>query len=111
MCTPHQCRTAEFAIVKKMWIYPNGKKWIFLHTTLSGIIRENNSGKRHMTMESVRSEESFAQTDRTTFKRLPKRGSYDRETVYRILDEAFICHVGFAVNGSPFVIPTGYGRD
>lgn len=55
--------------------------------------------------------ESFAQTERTTFKRLPKRGSYDRDTVYRILDEAFVCHVGFNVQGSPFVIPTGYGRN
>jgi hypothetical protein len=35
---------------------------------------------------------------------------YDRETVYRILDEAFICHVGFVIDGQPFVIPTSYGR-
>ena len=55
--------------------------------------------------------EEFAPTERTTVKRLPKRGAYDRETVYAILDEGFVCHVGFAVNGSPYVIPTGYGRD
>jgi nitroimidazol reductase NimA-like FMN-containing flavoprotein (pyridoxamine 5'-phosphate oxidase superfamily) len=42
--------------------------------------------------------------------REPERGVYDREAVYRILDEGFICHVGFAVNGQPFVIPTSYGR-
>jgi len=42
--------------------------------------------------------------------REPERGVYDRETVYRILDEGFICHVGFAVDGQPFVIPTSYGR-
>jgi nitroimidazol reductase NimA-like FMN-containing flavoprotein (pyridoxamine 5'-phosphate oxidase superfamily) len=53
---------------------------------------------------------SFPQTERTTLKRLPKRGVYDRETVYDILDEGFICHVGFAVDGQPFVIPTGYAR-
>jgi len=52
----------------------------------------------------------FPQTQRTTLKRLPKRGVYDRDLVYRILDEGFVCHVGFAVEGRPFVIPTGYAR-
>lgn len=52
----------------------------------------------------------FQQTERTTLKRLPKRGVYDRRLVYGILDEGFICHVGFAVEGQPFVIPTGYAR-
>jgi nitroimidazol reductase NimA-like FMN-containing flavoprotein (pyridoxamine 5'-phosphate oxidase superfamily) len=52
----------------------------------------------------------FAQTQRTTLKRLPKRGAFDRESLYRILDEGFICHVGFVVEGQPFVIPTGYAR-
>jgi nitroimidazol reductase NimA-like FMN-containing flavoprotein (pyridoxamine 5'-phosphate oxidase superfamily) len=36
---------------------------------------------------------------------------YDRAEAYKVLDEGFICHVGFAVDGQPFVIPTGYGRD
>lgn len=49
-------------------------------------------------------------TERTKVKRLPARGSYDRETIYAILDDAFICHVGFAVDGQPYVIPTGYAR-
>lgn len=53
---------------------------------------------------------SFTKTERTTLKRLPKRAEYDREAVHRILDEGFICHVGFAVEGRPFVIPTGYAR-
>jgi len=52
----------------------------------------------------------FPQTERTTLKRLPKRGVFDRELVYGILDEGFICHVGFSVAGQPFVIPTGYAR-
>jgi nitroimidazol reductase NimA-like FMN-containing flavoprotein (pyridoxamine 5'-phosphate oxidase superfamily) len=52
----------------------------------------------------------FPQTQRTTLKRLPKRGVYDRELVYRILDEGFICHVSFVVDGQPFVVPTGYAR-
>jgi nitroimidazol reductase NimA-like FMN-containing flavoprotein (pyridoxamine 5'-phosphate oxidase superfamily) len=50
-------------------------------------------------------------TQRTRVVREPDRGVYDRETVYRILDEGFICHVGFAVDGQPFVIPTSYGRE
>ena len=53
---------------------------------------------------------TFNQTERTKLKRLPKRGYFDRETVYGILDEGFICHVGFAPEGQPFVIPTGYAR-
>jgi nitroimidazol reductase NimA-like FMN-containing flavoprotein (pyridoxamine 5'-phosphate oxidase superfamily) len=54
--------------------------------------------------------EHFEPTARTTLKRLPKRGHFERETVYRILDEGFVCHVGFILDGRPFVIPTGYGR-
>ena len=53
---------------------------------------------------------NFVPTERTTLKRLPKRAEYDRKAVYDILDEGFICHVGFVVNGQPFVIPTGYAR-
>ena len=47
---------------------------------------------------------------RTRVVREPQRAVYDREAVYRILDEAFICHVGFVADGQPFVIPTSYGR-
>jgi nitroimidazol reductase NimA-like FMN-containing flavoprotein (pyridoxamine 5'-phosphate oxidase superfamily) len=54
---------------------------------------------------------NFPQTQRTAIRRLPKRGVYDRELVYGILDEGFICHASFAVDGQPFVIPTGYARD
>ncbi len=53
---------------------------------------------------------TFTPTERTQVKRLPKRGAYDRETVFKILDEAFVCHVGFVVDGQPYVIPTNYGR-
>jgi len=49
-------------------------------------------------------------TERTRVRRLPKRGAYDRETIYQILDEGFICHVGFTIGGKTFVIPTGYAR-
>ena len=52
----------------------------------------------------------LARTERTTLKRLPQRGSFERRQINEILDEGFICHVGFLVNGQPFVIPTGYAR-
>jgi uncharacterized protein len=51
-----------------------------------------------------------APSARTQVKRLPDRGAYDRKTIYRILDDAFVCHVGFVVEGQPYVIPTNYGR-
>jgi uncharacterized protein len=49
-------------------------------------------------------------TARTRVVREAHRGVYDRATAYRILDEGFLCHVGFVTNGQPFVIPTSYGR-
>jgi len=49
-------------------------------------------------------------TDRTRVRRLPDRGVYDREVINSILDEGFLCHVGFVSEGAPVVIPTGYGR-
>jgi nitroimidazol reductase NimA-like FMN-containing flavoprotein (pyridoxamine 5'-phosphate oxidase superfamily) len=52
----------------------------------------------------------FAKTEKNNIKRLPKRGHYDRETIYRILDEALICHVGFVDSGQPYVIPTNFAR-
>ncbi len=52
----------------------------------------------------------FTPTDRTQVKRLPKRGNYDRDTVFKILDSGIVCHVGFSVEGQPYVIPTNYGR-
>lgn len=54
--------------------------------------------------------EKIESTNRTQLKRLPKRGHFERETINAILDEAFICHVGFVVDGQPYVIPTGFGR-
>lgn len=52
----------------------------------------------------------FAKTDRTTITRLPKRGTYDKETVYAILDDALVCTVAFVLDGQPFQIPTGFCR-
>ncbi len=53
----------------------------------------------------------YTPTPRTRLVREANRGVYDREALYRILDEGFLCHVGFVVDGQPFVIPTSYGRD
>lgn len=50
-------------------------------------------------------------TKRTELRRLPKRGSHETETIYSILDAGFLAHVGFQINGQPFVIPTLYGRE
>ena len=49
-------------------------------------------------------------TDRSAVKRLPARGHYDRETIYQILDQNFLCHVAFSMEGRPYIIPTAYGR-
>ena len=49
-------------------------------------------------------------TNRTQIRRRPQRGNYDRHVIEQILDEGLVCHVGFAVDSQPFVIPTAYGR-
>lgn len=54
--------------------------------------------------------ETYSPTERTQVRRLPKRGVYDRSRIHAILDEGFLCHVGFLVDGQPYVIPTGYVR-
>lgn len=54
--------------------------------------------------------DTFPANGRTTVRRLPKRGVYDKATIYSILDEGFICHIGFVVDGQPYVIPTSYAR-
>ena len=50
-------------------------------------------------------------TPRTRVVREPQRAVYDRDAINQILDEAFLCHVGFITDGQPYVIPTSYGRD
>jgi len=54
--------------------------------------------------------ETFIPNERTRVVREPHRGAYDRETIDKILDEGFVCHIGFVVDGQPFVIPTMYAR-
>jgi nitroimidazol reductase NimA-like FMN-containing flavoprotein (pyridoxamine 5'-phosphate oxidase superfamily) len=50
-------------------------------------------------------------TPRTTVRRLRERGDYERQTIYSILDEAFICHAACYVDGTVWMIPTAFGRD
>jgi nitroimidazol reductase NimA-like FMN-containing flavoprotein (pyridoxamine 5'-phosphate oxidase superfamily) len=54
--------------------------------------------------------DSFTPTERTRVVREPHRGVYDREEIYKILDEGIVCHVGFTTDAQPFVIPTLYAR-
>lgn len=53
---------------------------------------------------------NFPMTEKNKLRRYPNRGAYDKETIYRIVDEALICHVGFVVDGQPYVIPTIHAR-
>ena len=53
---------------------------------------------------------NFTRTEKTKIRRKPDRGSYDRELIYSILDEAFVCHVAFIADALPFVVPTNYVR-
>jgi nitroimidazol reductase NimA-like FMN-containing flavoprotein (pyridoxamine 5'-phosphate oxidase superfamily) len=54
--------------------------------------------------------ENIPMSDRTRVVREPQRAVYDREMIYKILDEGFVCHVGFTLDGQTFVIPTMYAR-
>jgi nitroimidazol reductase NimA-like FMN-containing flavoprotein (pyridoxamine 5'-phosphate oxidase superfamily) len=54
--------------------------------------------------------DKFKITDKTTITRLPKRGFYEKETIFNILDEALVCTLAFVRNGEPFQIPTGFCR-
>ncbi len=51
------------------------------------------------------------ESERTRVRRLPERGSNDPDTIYKILDDNFLCHVGFNADHGPVVLPTLFGRD
>jgi uncharacterized protein len=53
---------------------------------------------------------SYSPTERTQVRRRAVRGVYDKAQVHAILDEGFVCHIGFVIDGQPFVIPTAYAR-
>lgn len=53
----------------------------------------------------------LTRTARTKIRRLPKRGHYDRDTLYAILDAGFVCHLGYVIDKHPYVTPTAYWRE
>jgi nitroimidazol reductase NimA-like FMN-containing flavoprotein (pyridoxamine 5'-phosphate oxidase superfamily) len=55
--------------------------------------------------------DTYTRNEKTRVRRLSERGHYDRETVHRILDAGFICHVGYVIDDQPFVTPTSYWRE
>ncbi|MHA7685889.1 pyridoxamine 5'-phosphate oxidase family protein [Cupriavidus sp. PET2-C1] len=64
-----------------------------------------------MSTQNTTPTEDFPTTERTRVRRLHERGSHGREDVYRILDEAPLCHVGYVIDGAPYVTPTLHWRD
>ncbi|MFF0747465.1 pyridoxamine 5'-phosphate oxidase family protein [Streptomyces sp. NPDC004111] len=62
------------------------------------------------TESAAASPAAYAPTDRTVPTRSPERASYDRALVHSILDEGYLCHLGFVRDGAPIVLPTLYGR-
>lgn len=61
-------------------------------------------------LHSIAKMNAYTPTERTQVRRLPKRGTFDRGVIHSILDAGFVCHLGFIHEGSPVVLPTGYGR-
>src|SRR5207237_6123976 len=75
--------------------------------------RSRGTGPRRATVRRLhmtRSRRSLRPDKRIRITREPQRGRYDRETIDGILDEALICHLGFEVDGQPYVIPTLHAR-
>jgi nitroimidazol reductase NimA-like FMN-containing flavoprotein (pyridoxamine 5'-phosphate oxidase superfamily) len=70
----------------------------------------NGLAPRHVSPRGAEVSEPFTPSERTRVVREPQRGFYDRETMYKILDEGLVCHVGFSADAQPFVIPTLYAR-
>jgi nitroimidazol reductase NimA-like FMN-containing flavoprotein (pyridoxamine 5'-phosphate oxidase superfamily) len=60
--------------------------------------------------KSTDATDKFTPTERTKVRRKPDRAHYERQTIYDILDQAFVCHVAFIADGMPFVVPTNYVR-
>jgi len=74
-------------------------------------VDERSSPETGKALQSETAVERFEVTERTRINRYPARGNYDRTAVEAILDEAMVCHVGFAVDEQPYVIPTIHARD
>jgi nitroimidazol reductase NimA-like FMN-containing flavoprotein (pyridoxamine 5'-phosphate oxidase superfamily) len=81
---------------KNNWTTQEYKKWLF------------QSASSFARLEVVM--QAIAPTSHTQVRRHPERAVYDLEQIHSILDQGYICHLGFVVDGQPFVIPTAYGR-
>jgi len=89
--------------------------WLFLtHAALAPATNQMSghepAGSAPRFFQRCTVSEPLTPTERTRVVREPQRGVYDRETIYKILDEGLVCHVGFSADGQPFVIPTLYAR-
>ncbi|WP_037856478.1 pyridoxamine 5'-phosphate oxidase family protein [Streptomyces sp. NRRL S-340] len=62
------------------------------------------------TQQPTPTADTYPPTDRTVPTRSAQKASYDKELVHAILDEAYVCHLGFVRDGAPVVLPTLYGR-
>ena len=58
-----------------------------------------------------RTVKAITPSKRTKLRRLPQRGHYDRATIDAVLDAGFVCHIGYVIDGQPYVTPTGYWRE
>jgi nitroimidazol reductase NimA-like FMN-containing flavoprotein (pyridoxamine 5'-phosphate oxidase superfamily) len=94
-------------------------KWLLILTTGSSRIPCGGAGPAATTASRTRGRthdrpaaaEAMRPTERSHLRRMPKRGSHKPEVIRAILDAGFLAHVGFQVDGQPFVIPTLYGRE
>jgi nitroimidazol reductase NimA-like FMN-containing flavoprotein (pyridoxamine 5'-phosphate oxidase superfamily) len=73
-------------------------------------ISDDPGGPKELDMEETRAMPELSPTPRTTLKRRPQRGSYDRAAIDAILDEAFLCHLAWQADGEPWCIPTVHAR-
>jgi len=79
-------------------------------TTVSVVGDVGHDGQVADPSESPSLTDTLVRTDRTTLRRKKERGSFDRDVVNAILDEGLLCHVGFSVEGSTFVLPMVFAR-
>jgi uncharacterized protein len=86
----------------------------FTHAALAPAKNQTSGPKQDSLRATIhprnRMPENVAMSERTRIVREPQRAVYDRETIYKILDEGFVCHVGFTADEQAFVIPTMYAR-
>ncbi len=94
-------------------------KWLFSYNHFAGYVRTHPRTKfgdkrdedPDMTAPDDGQMPDFTPTGRTRVKRQHARAHYDRETAYAILDAGLLCHVGYVIDGQPYVTPTAYWRD